>query len=61
MNDIRVYSIWAYKKQILHDNYYQIIAHEVCDDSISIVISMVKKCFFPISFFLQLNFQTFFL
>jgi len=32
MNDIHVYSIWTYEKQILHDNYHQIMAHEVCDN-----------------------------
>jgi hypothetical protein len=31
MNDIRVYSIWTYEKQILHDYYCKIVTHEVCD------------------------------
>jgi hypothetical protein len=31
MNDVCVYSIQTYEKQILHDYYYQIVAHEVCD------------------------------
>jgi hypothetical protein len=33
MNDICVYSIWTYEKHILHDNYYQIVAYEICDAS----------------------------
>jgi hypothetical protein len=32
MNDICAYSIWTYEKQISHDNYYQIVTHEICDD-----------------------------
>jgi hypothetical protein len=32
MNDIRVYFIQTYEKQISHDYYYQIMTHEVCDD-----------------------------
>jgi hypothetical protein len=32
MNDIHVYSIRIYEKQILHDYYCQIITHEVYDD-----------------------------
>jgi hypothetical protein len=31
MNDIHVYSIWTYEKQILHDYYCKIVTHEVCD------------------------------
>jgi hypothetical protein len=31
MNDIRIYSIWTYEKQISHDYYYQVVTHEVCD------------------------------
>jgi hypothetical protein len=31
MNDIRVYSIRTYEKQILHDYYCQIVTHGVCD------------------------------
>jgi hypothetical protein len=31
MNDIHVYSIQTYEKQILHDYYCQIVPHEVCD------------------------------
>jgi hypothetical protein len=32
MNDICVYSIWTYDKQILHDYYCQIVIHEICDE-----------------------------
>jgi hypothetical protein len=32
MNDIHVYSIQTYEKQISHDYYSQIVIHEVCDD-----------------------------
>jgi len=31
MNDIHVYSIRTYEKQILHNYYYQIVTYEVCD------------------------------
>jgi hypothetical protein len=31
MNDIYVYFIQTYEKQISHDYYYQIMIHEVCD------------------------------
>jgi hypothetical protein len=31
VNDIHVYSIQTYKKQISYDYYYQIVTHEVCD------------------------------
>jgi hypothetical protein len=32
MNDIYVYSLQSYEKQISHDYYCQIITHEVCHD-----------------------------
>jgi hypothetical protein len=35
MNDISVYSIQTYEKQISHNYYYQIVTHEVCDASFS--------------------------
>jgi len=31
MNDICVYSIQTYEKQILGDYYCQIMTHEICD------------------------------
>jgi hypothetical protein len=31
MNDIHAYSIRTYEKQISHDYYGQIVAHEICD------------------------------
>jgi hypothetical protein len=31
MNDIRVFSIQTYETQILHDYYYQIVTHSICD------------------------------
>jgi hypothetical protein len=31
MNNIHVYSIQTYEKQISHVYYYQIMTHEVCD------------------------------
>jgi len=31
MNDIHVFSIQTYEKQISHDYYYQIMAHEAYD------------------------------
>jgi hypothetical protein len=31
MNGIHVYFIQTYEKQILHDDYCQIMTHEVCD------------------------------
>jgi len=31
MNDIYVYSIWTYEKQILHNYYSQIVTYEVFD------------------------------
>jgi hypothetical protein len=33
MNDICVYSIQTYEKQILHNYYCQIVIHEVSDES----------------------------
>jgi len=38
MNDIRVYSIRTYEKQIYHDYYCQIVAHEVCDLKLCIIM-----------------------
>jgi hypothetical protein len=32
MNDIYVYSIQTFEKKISHDDYCQIVAHEVCDE-----------------------------
>ncbi len=32
MNDIYVYFIRTYEKKISHNYYYQIVAHEICDD-----------------------------
>jgi hypothetical protein len=32
MNDIHVYFIQIYEKQISHDCYCQIVTHEVCND-----------------------------
>jgi hypothetical protein len=32
MNDIYIYFIWTYEKKKLHNNYYQIVTHELCDD-----------------------------
>jgi len=32
MNDICVYSIQTYEKEILHNYYCQIVTHEVCDE-----------------------------
>jgi hypothetical protein len=31
MNNICVYYIWTYEKQILHNYYCQIMTHEVCN------------------------------
>jgi hypothetical protein len=39
MNDIHDYSIQTYEKLILHNYYYQIVTHEVCD-----VIFTIGKC-----------------
>ncbi len=32
MNDIHVYFIQTYEKQISHNYYCQIMTHEICDD-----------------------------
>jgi hypothetical protein len=32
MNDMHVYSIQIYEKNISHDDYCWIVAHEVCDE-----------------------------
>jgi hypothetical protein len=31
MNDIRVYYVQTYEKCISHNNYCQIMTHEICD------------------------------
>jgi len=32
MNDICIYSIRTYEKQILHNYYCQIVTHKICDE-----------------------------
>jgi hypothetical protein len=43
MNDICVYSIWIYEKQISHNHYYKIMTHEICDVQLWIVWALGKQ------------------
>jgi hypothetical protein len=48
MNDICVCSIQTYEKEILHNNYCQIVTHEVCDDvsfQTFVILGLMNFCF----------------
>jgi hypothetical protein len=39
MNDICIYFIQTYEKQISHDYYCQILTHDICDDDLVLIVS----------------------